>query len=217
MDDDNLLRYYLQSAPGFILALYLGCINLLLPQILKSPFKQFLTIEEAEALISEEMNVEDIRNNELPISTVERAPLWLTFSLAIPASLESVAWFALATYRLSSSDDASRDQIIPPFLNAIAWLLPTILPILRPKAIAPLDLFAFYVVQLGQGIFRLVTFWYDNSAHGATVTSEDVVVSILNVLNILVLSALVLSMPMNPPKALQDKSVCSRSAKLQLG
>jgi len=208
MDDDNPLRYYLQSAPGFILTLYLGCINLPLPQALKSPFRQFLTIEEAEALISEEKSAEDTRNNESRTS-VERAPLWLTFSFPILASLETMAWFTLATYRLSSSDEIPRDQIIAPFLNAIAWLLPTVLPILRPKATAPLDLFAFYVVQLGEGIFRLVAFWYDNNAHGATVTSEDVAVSILNVLNILVLAALVLSMPMNPPKALQDKSVCS--------
>ena len=89
------------------------------------------------------------------------------FSLAILVSLETMTWFALA-YRLSSSDNTPRDQIIAPFLNAIAWLLPTVPPILRPKATAPLDLFAF-CVQLGEGFFRPVKFWYDNNAHGATV------------------------------------------------
>jgi len=171
IDDDDPLRYYLRSVLGFILALYFGCINLPLPQALKSPFKQFLTIEEAEALISKEKSAEDVRNNEPRTSAVEIASLWLIFSLEILAPLETMTWVTLATYRLSSSDDTPRDQIIASFLNAIAWLLPTVLPILRPKAIAPLDMFAFYVVRLGEGFLRLVAFWYDNSAYGAIATS----------------------------------------------
>jgi len=124
-----------------------------MPQALKSPLKHFLTIKEAEALISEEKSAEDVRNNEPWTSAVESTPFWVTFSFAILASLETMTWFALATYRLSLSDDTSRDQIIALFLNAIAWLLLTVLPILCPEATAPLDLFAFQLFNLKKGAF----------------------------------------------------------------
>ncbi|KIJ35250.1 hypothetical protein M422DRAFT_262419 [Sphaerobolus stellatus SS14] len=200
---DSCTRSYFEALPSAALALFIICLAIPVPstvlsRALKSPFKQFLTLPEAEALIDDKpYDGEPIVQKDAK----PKGPLWRTVSLSGFALGETLVWLVIAGYRIVLLHGEFNYWTLTNFLNAFSWLPAVILPVLRPTVTPPYDLFAFYILQLIAGVFRFGVILYDRDTVGITLNPWDLTASILNLVVILALLFIVLRMPMNIPSS----------------
>jgi hypothetical protein len=157
-----------------------------------SPFKEFITLAEAEALQGTENTDENIPKQP------EESPFWRPVALSGVALFQSLVWFSIASYRLITNiNDVWYG--VQPVLIAISWLYASIRIILYPVVTVPYDLFALYLVQFSASIILLSGTLYDSSVFNIAPAPHVLVGLIANVLAIMVLLGIILQMPMTVP------------------
>lgn len=175
-----------------------------IPELIRQPFRPFVTIEEAEAL--EGGDVDDEDETHFKGTTGTTSSLWRTVLFVVVGLLQSLCWLGLASYHFYT--DAPKHQAaggLFSILVATTWFYTTVRPIVRPQPTAMYDVLVVYVALLLGGLLNI---------GGALVHShwerQTWVASGVNVLAILVVLAGLLSMPLNIPtgKVHKEDIVC---------
>ena len=165
-------------------------------EILCSPFKNYLTLHEAEAL---DGNIDKISSQDDMGDSVETVPLWRTVVFVFVGIFQCLSWIVHGSYRLH---DDPRDIFggVLPFLVAIAWLYTIIRPISHPIATSPFDLFSTYLAFFGVGSLRIGGILFDHNVLGSPWPSTITLVALsANLLALFVLLIVVLNIPLALP------------------
>jgi len=126
---------------------------------LGSPFKPFVTLQEAEALDVKALGVEE---DEGATELLTFIPLWRTVLFVFVGIMECFCWTAAGAYGLYNHNG----NPILPFLVALSWLYTAIRPIARPTATPPYGLFAIYLVLFITSILQIGGFIFDHGVSG---------------------------------------------------
>lgn len=171
--------------------------------IIKAPFKQYLTLHEAEALDLDSAAGDKVTGDEdVGVARVEvpdAVPLWRAVVFALLGLLETLCWMSYGSFRLINDpeDIWAGSQA---FLIAIVWLYTVLRPITRPAATSPFDLFAIYCVQLMAGILQLGGVLFDHHVAGAPFPPKIVILALsANLVTLVALLTVVLNMPLAIP------------------
>lgn len=115
------------------------------PEVIKEPFRSFLTVEEAEAIDADEAG---------PVSTTPQAtPVWKTIIFTGLGLVETLVCSALGTYNL---------YVGPPFHSgmfalviAATWVYTVIRAALHRSPTPPYDVFTVYLALLAGAILKV--------------------------------------------------------------
>ncbi|KAF9258654.1 hypothetical protein L218DRAFT_1004797 [Marasmius fiardii PR-910] len=139
----------------------------------RSPFRRFLTLKAAEALVfrgdeHEGRTATTSEGGEL--ETVPRPPAWKTIMMVFIGLMQVGCRIAIVSYTLfisSSSKFGTYQEVwndIRPLL--VAFTFTVVRRIQRPTPTAPLDLFAVYVLELISGVVELGGFEFGRGLGG---------------------------------------------------
>ena len=172
-----------------------------------SPFKNYLTLQGAEAL---DGDVDKISSQDDMGDSVEKVPLSRTVVFVFVGIIQFISWISHGSYRLYND---SRDIFggLLPFLVAIVWLYTIIRPISHPITTSPFDLFSIYLVLFCVGSLRIGGILFDHNVSGLPWPSTITLVALsANLLALLVLLILVLNTPLAlPSNRINKKDIVS--------
>ncbi|TFK50640.1 multidrug resistance-associated ABC transporter [Heliocybe sulcata] len=176
-----------------------------LASVLKSPFSEYVTLEEAEALDAS-------LSPEVVESADKSVPLWRTVVLSFIALLESLVWLGVGAYRLFSHVDGNPWVTAQPILASLAWFYASLVPIFHPRATPPWDLLVLYCIHLVINTVSLGAVLYNYSVHLMPLPHGLVFAAmIVDLLTIMLLLAIVLQMPVGVPSKLVKKEEIGKS------
>jgi hypothetical protein len=156
-----------------------------------APLREFLTVEEAEALKG---------NVDISESARHFVPLWKTIVLASLGILETLAWLALGSYCLITAFTQPAPGILF-ILGSLPWLYATARPIFFPKASVSYDLLYLYLTQFASSALVLGGILYDH-AFGFPLPGRLVLVGLsLHIVVVVVLIIMMLVTPVGLPPA----------------
>ena len=156
---------------------------------LRSPFKPYLTLPEAEAL---DGDIDKISSQD---DIIETAPpsSWRTVVFVYVGITQCLSWIAHGLYRLHNDPRDVFGGVLP-FLVAIAWLYTIIRPISHPITTSPFDLFTIYLVLFCVGSLRIGGILFDHNVFGLPWSSTITLVALsANLFALLVLLIVVLN------------------------
>jgi hypothetical protein len=187
--------------------------NLLRP--VKGQFVPFLTLQEAEALNAATMaeskatfgdTGQDGASEAVAEPKVEPGHFWKPLLLSWFALIETLVWFGVASFTLIQ-DERDPVYVASPFVLALTWLFATVRPIVRPIPTPPFDLFTLYLINTVFELVSLGAFAYNHYAHATPFPPPLAVAAhILNLYVLLILVAIVLSMPLAIPSSGVEKA-----------
>ncbi|KAH9854526.1 multidrug resistance-associated ABC transporter [Lenzites betulinus] len=163
------------------------------------PFTNFLTIREAEALISGNENIsEEDRENAVP--------LWRTLVLSTVSLVESLFWIGFGCYNLIlHSEDVWGG--IRDFLVAITWFYAALRLIIKPTATVPHDLLVLIGTHLVFGIIIFFGHLYDSYAYALPPPNAfRLTAEIVNLLAVTGMYFVILNMPLDIPSKQVEKN-----------
>ncbi|KAF9255339.1 multidrug resistance-associated ABC transporter [Marasmius fiardii PR-910] len=196
----------------------------------RSPFRRFLTLQEADGLVFEGDAVQEamvtagIRGGKT--ETAVDLPLWRKIVLVFVGMLEVICWIIVGAIPLivSPPSDLTNTPTTPitadenvwksvrPFLVAATWTYTVIRPVQRPTPTAPYDLFAIYVFQLISGVVELGGVLYGHNISGLPKPNTMAVVAYsLNLVGLVTVLRVVLSMPLAIPSRRIPKEEIGKS------
>ncbi|KIP06892.1 hypothetical protein PHLGIDRAFT_128004 [Phlebiopsis gigantea 11061_1 CR5-6] len=162
-------------------------------RVIGRPFQDFLTLPEAEALLSD-----DLRSDEPAVDT-SAVPLWRTVLLSLVALTETLAWLVLGSYRFAVQPESLWEDL-QPFIIAASWLYATCRPIAKPTATPPYDLFVLYCLRLILGLLVFGGVLYDHTVYGEPLPGAWTITGhVVNIVALCVLLAVTFSMPLAVP------------------
>ncbi|KZT21758.1 multidrug resistance-associated ABC transporter [Neolentinus lepideus HHB14362 ss-1] len=204
-------QFWSASTPAtFVFLLCLGYVPLPSPlrrflKFLKSPFSEYITLEEAEAF-NASLDPEAAQDADKSV------PLWRTVVLTFIALLESLVWLAVGAYRLFAGDDTNVWTTSQPILVSLSWFYASLVPILRPKATPSWDLLILYFIHFVIGIVSLGAVLYNHNVYLISLPHPVVfVATIADMVGIIVLLAVELQMPVAVPSKLVKKEEIGKS------
>ncbi|KAF5391763.1 hypothetical protein D9757_001642 [Collybiopsis confluens] len=188
----------------YVSCLYIYSAPLLRPQWLaqvvgavKRPFKSFLTLQEAEALIVGEA---------IGVQPQPHLPLWRTLILAV-GLMQMSLWIIMGTYKAVLSQ-----PVLSCFLNMFVWSYTVGRSVAYPQPTVPYDLLCLYVLQLVSEAFQLGSMLFNREAHRVPLPTSDIVAChILTLVMVFILLAVILSMPMGVPSQRIDQEEIGKS------
>ncbi|EJU04810.1 hypothetical protein DACRYDRAFT_114129 [Dacryopinax primogenitus] len=134
-------------------------------RFLASPFDPFITLPEAKAILRGEPVVADDAN-----ARASRPPVWKTMLLSLPALGETLVLIAIGTYNIvlwhQQQEESPVWRIVFPFVKVLPWLYATLIPVVRPQATAPTDLFILHLTFILTATFNLGAQLFNLSAYG---------------------------------------------------
>lgn len=163
------------------------------------PFTNFLTLREAEALISGNENIpEEDRENA--------APLWRTLVLSTASLVESLFWIGLGCYSLIlHSEDVWGG--IRDFLVAITWFYAALRLIIKPTATVPHDLLVLIGIHLVFGTIIFFGHLYDSYAYALPPPNTfRLTAEIVNLLAVIGMFCVILNTPLEIPSKQVEKN-----------
>jgi len=172
--------------PAAIVALFLLGALVPLPEFIRRPFRQFLSIEEAEALEGD-FNVRD--------SPAPAKSFWRTALFTSVGVLQSLVWLALASFHFYT--DSQRDYVrrgLFFLLISFTWLYTALLPAFKSSARPPYKLLVVYTALLLGGLMKAAGALYHSH-----LSQWDWIAIWLNIGSVLVVMIGLMSMPMNVP------------------
>ncbi|KAI0696160.1 multidrug resistance-associated ABC transporter [Cytidiella melzeri] len=197
---------YSAVLPTLVVAAALLAAIIRLPQPLKrilSPLNSFLTLPEAEALLSPDQKAE--------VQRPQRTSLWPMVILSLTALLETLVWIVLGSY-LAVVEAVDLWHSVLPFLIASSWLYASCRPILSPTATPPYDLLVLYTTRI---IFDTLVFGgilYDKHIYGIPLPTPLFMAALaLNLTASVVSLVTMLSMPVAIPSACVDPADIGKS------
>ena len=191
---------------------------------LSFPFRRFLDVNEAEALGlgSERIYNGENREEGKPTSAPNFVPLWRTIILSFLGILQSFVWVSYGAYRAYNEVSLIWRNLLP-FLVGVSWIYAAIRPIVCPTATPPYDLFTLYSILLAASSLQIGGFVFDSGVFGIPLPPTVVLVGHFgNLIAILILLAIVVSMPVAIPSNKVDRnelvscSFCQPSENLSL-
>lgn len=168
----------------------------------RSPFQQFLTLHEAEALgvdPDEKERSVDEEDGELTRQVPNLVPLWRTVLVAFVGILECFCWTAVGAYRTYNEGSLVWLGILPFFL-AVAWLYPALRLIVRPTPTPPFDLFTLYLMFLVTSIIQIGGLVYDNTVSDTPLPPTLIlIIQVSSLAAVLILLVVTVRMPFAIP------------------
>lgn len=168
---------------------------------LTRPFKDFLTLEEAEAIIGGQSTQARglTRGNEIHGRISRHAIVVSSMSL-----IAGGMWLGLGSSRLVKLPKSWFAWSC--IVTAIPWIYSALHPIVRPTATPPYDLFWLFVVKLAASALYLGGILYDSYVFGRPfpATFESAIL-LLDSFTILVVIGVILTLPLNVPSPSVDK------------
>ncbi|KAJ6452441.1 hypothetical protein C8R45DRAFT_1040659 [Mycena sanguinolenta] len=156
----------------------------------QAPFKQFLTLREAEGLLSADADAaEDVSRYNIPV--------WRPVLVLIGAA-QCFAWTGVAAFDLVT--DTSLWAAFCAFFLSWTWLYTATRAATHRAATPPYDLFALYLVYFVAATVELAGHLFEWSVDGVPLPGTAVLFGVLlNVASTLSVLLAVLSMPLNVP------------------
>ncbi|KAH9081540.1 hypothetical protein EDB83DRAFT_2214476 [Lactarius deliciosus] len=184
--------------------------NLIRP--VKSLFVPFLTLEEAEALdVADAAESKAVLGEveqgepEAVIEQVEPGHFWKPLFSSWIALIETLAWLGVASFNIIQ-DQRDPIYVASSFVFALTWLFATLRPILRPKPTPSFDLLVLYLIYFIAEVVSLGAFAYNKHAYGTPFPDTlTLAAHTLNLGALLILIAIVFSMPLAIPSRRVDK------------
>jgi hypothetical protein len=178
----------------------------------KKLFVPFLTLQEAEVLaVSDAAESKAVLGQvihgepEVVIEQVVPRHFWKPLLLSWVALIETLAWLGVASFNAIQNQ---RDPVYvaSSFVFALIWLFATLRPIFRPKPTPLFDLFVLYLICFIVEVVSLGTFVFNKNAYGTPFPDTlTIAAHILNLGALLVLIAIIFSMPLAIPSRRVDK------------
>lgn len=159
---------------------------------IKSPFRSFLTLREAEALVIQAEKTDDI--------VVDNAvPLWRTILLSFVALVQALVWTAIGTYSLITNKDHVWTGIAP-LLIAATWVYASCKAVFWAKPTIHFDLFTLFMLHLVLGIVMFGGTLYEHEIFGVPLPPRFQFFGlIVNLVAVLVVLGVVGNMPFELP------------------
>ncbi|KAH9035079.1 hypothetical protein EDB84DRAFT_1561273 [Lactarius hengduanensis] len=184
--------------------------NLIRP--VKSLFVPFLTLEEAEALdVADAAESKAVLGEveqgepEAVIAQVEPGHFWKPLFSSWIALIETLAWLGVASFNVIQ-DQRDPIYVASSFVFVLTWLFATLRPILRPKPTPSFDLLVLYLIYFITEVVSLGAFVYNKHAYGTPFPDTlTLAAHALNLGALLILIAIVFSMPLAIPSRRVDK------------
>ncbi|KAG2056641.1 hypothetical protein BDR06DRAFT_952711 [Suillus hirtellus] len=162
-----------------------------LASAIKSPFRSFLTLREAEALDSQGEKTDDlVIDNTIP--------LWRTVLLSFVALVEALVWSAAGAYTIIMNK-AYIWPGIAQLLIAATWIYASCKPVFWPKPTIHFDLFSLFVLHFLFGIILFGGTLYEYEVFGVPLPQLPFLGLVSNLIAILVLLTIVGNMPFELP------------------
>lgn len=179
----------------------------ILLRIVHKPFKNFLTVHEAEALMYEDKNEGEDQSEDPSI------PLWRTLLLSTVSLVETLLWVGVGCYSLIVNPQDTWAGLRD-FLVAVTWLYASLRPIIWPTPTAPFDLFCLYAAHFGFGVVTFFGRVYDQYVLGLPMPGPiRSSVYIINIVAVAGLLLLVMNMPLGvPSKRVKKEDIVSHSS-----
>ena len=180
--------------------------------VVRSPFTNFLRLDEALALDAGESPAQVQDATEGPI------PLWRTLLLSGLGLSETLGWLSVGAFS-AVARPLSGWETTRPFLVALAWLYATVQPATSPTATPPIGLFVFYLFH---GFGDTLVFFgdiYDWKVSGTPLPDSWILTAeVANLVVVITLLTAVFSMPLAVPNKRVDPNeiVSQTCALLQL-
>lgn len=187
-------------APAVLVAaLCLSSISIPLPtsakklgRALKSPFDEFITLREAEALSAGE---------HIPDDVDSAVPLWRTIALAFVALVQALIWLSAGAYMLVTHEYDSWKGVCALLIGS-TWVYGVSKPVFWPKPTAHLDLYWLYLAHFVFGVLLLGGTVYDHQIFRVPLGPRvEFTALIFNLAAVLVELTLVSTMPMELPSS----------------
>ena len=164
----------------------------------KRPFRNFLTLPEAEALDGDDVD-------RVPTKNTPPVPLWRSLVLAVISLLETLVWLGLATYSLAITPIDIHHALVG-FALSFVWLYAAVRPIVAPSATPPTALLALYTLQLVMSILVFGGILFDSSVRGYPNPAPWVLAGhVANLAAIVILLLVVFNMPLAIPSDRVEK------------
>jgi hypothetical protein len=180
----------------------------------KALFVPFLTLQEAEALdvadaAESKAGLGEVAQgepgSEALIEQVEPRHFWKPLFLSWIALIETLAWLGVASFNIIQ-DQRDPVYVASSFVFALTWLFATLRPILRPKPTPSYDLLVLYLIYFIAEVASLGAFVFNRHAYGTPFPNAlALAVHVLNLGALLILIAIVFSMPLAIPSRRVDK------------
>ncbi|KAL5532471.1 hypothetical protein ACEPAF_6041 [Sanghuangporus sanghuang] len=200
IEDTCIITTWSAFAPFGLVTVYLFCLSSVrvfrrsIP--FSSPLKEFLTLEEAEALDYDESKPKDAPADG-PVR--KRPPFWFTIILIVFGLIETGSWLAVGAFIFATEGKDTREGILA-FFFAATWLYASLSPALKPSVGPPYDLFALYLVHFVGASLMLGGVVFDRTVYGDPTPPCLVLFGlIINLTVAFGLLILALSRPLNDP------------------
>lgn len=190
-----------------VLAICLSFVPLPLPKPIrnvvdaaKSPFKQYLSLHEAEGLTLED--VQNIGEAELEVQNI--VPVWRTVIFVFIGLLQCLVRLGDGSWLLITGHPAW--EATQQFLVSLTWLYTVARPILWPTATPPFDMLALYMVHIAGGSLELGGYLLQHNTSDAPLPGGLVLVGLsVNLAALVVLVTIIMGMPLALPSQLVKK------------
>lgn len=177
-------------------------------ELLRSPFKSYITLHEAEAIDITAVVGETGLDNDDAVDLVgvpKQVPVWRTVVFVFVGITQAFCWVANGAYGFYSDQESIWNGGLS-FFVAAAWMYTVLRPIARPTATPPFDMFALYLALFLAAVLQLGGVIFDHSVLGVPLPSTLTLVALtMNLVVIFVLLTVVLSMPLAIPSSRVDK------------
>lgn len=193
---------WISIAPAlFILILLATSLPIPLPprfhrifRLIRSSFKSYLTLDEAEAL--------DLASPLYPYispSIPNPGSRWRSVLFAFVGLLESLVWVADTSFYLVATQDPYLG-VIRRSSVALSWIYTTVRPIAHPLTTVPYDLFTVYVLHFVAGSLQLGGYIFESMVSDVPLPAAFVLLGLSAHLAVLVMLLFVtIRMPMALP------------------
>ncbi|KAF9007200.1 hypothetical protein BDQ17DRAFT_1351594 [Cyathus striatus] len=174
----------------------------------KSPFRTYLTLDEAEALIGDEEG--NAKDEGKPIAP----PLWKTLvivTVGLVQSLYLITNSAFLFYLNPPSSPSFSFMPLFPLLISLAWLYTAIRVVFKPSPTVPLDIFAIYLFFFAGALVHLGGVIYERQVYDSQLAALDAVGIVAQFACIFLVLGVVLSMPLAVPSARVEKEEIGKS------
>ena len=179
---------------------------------IRALFVPFLTLPEAEALDLADAAEYNAIFGEVTQSEpeavneqVEPRHFWKTLFLSCIALIETLAWLGVASFN-AIQDQQDPVHVVSSFVSALTWLFATLRPILRPKPTPSFDLLVLYLIHFVAEVVSIGEFVLNKQAYGTPLPNTLALTAhILHLGALLILIAIVFSMPLAIPSRRVDK------------
>lgn len=171
-------------------------------RLAKKPLTNFLTLREAEALLSDDGSVVEEEENAVP--------LWRTLVLSTVSLIESLLWIGVGCYGLIVNPEDLWSGLRD-FLVSTTWFYAALRPILKPTATAPYDLLVLFGMHLVLGIVTFFGHLYDRYVYAMPLPHPALVtVEIINLLAVAGVFIVIMNMPLAiPSKRIKKEDIVS--------